>query len=134
MTKSLTLHTAGGRIRCAQCQAMAKSTRRQCLRPATKGKRVCKLHGGLSTGPRTEQGRQRCADVRTVYGGETTSRRKERSLASASLAVLESIGHSLGIISGTRTRGTKPHRMGDVEPELQALYKKIILGHVKHSL
>jgi hypothetical protein len=47
------LITAGGRIRCTQCTAQSKRTKVQCRAPATKGKKVCKFHGGSSTGPKT---------------------------------------------------------------------------------
>lgn len=127
MSKNLTMTTAGGRIRCTQCQALAKSTQQQCLRPATSGKRVCKLHGGNSTGPKTLEGRQRCAEARLVHGQETASNRKNRSLASARLAVLEWAGHSLQIMHGPRTRGPKPTRMDEVELELQQAVCQILL-------
>jgi hypothetical protein len=126
MTKNLTLRTAGGRITCVQCQAEAKSTRQQCRRPATSGKRMCKLHGGKSTGPRTAEGRQRCAAAKTVHGQETTSMRIERRLARARLAVLESVGHILGIMHGPRTRGRKPDQMPEAYPELQEAVKQIL--------
>jgi hypothetical protein len=119
MTKNFTFRTAGGRILCAQCQATSKTTRQQCRRPATKGKRVCKLHRGKSTGPRTPEGRQRCAEVKTVNGQETTSIRMERRLASARLAILEWAGYTLGFMHGARTRGRKPAGIGAANPELQ---------------
>lgn len=53
--------------------------------------------------------------------------RKERSLGSAKLAVLESVGYTLGLIRGARTRGKKPSTMGKVYPELQEPLSKIIL-------
>ncbi len=119
MTKNFTFRTAGGRILCVQCQATAKSTQQQCRRPATKGKQVCKLHGGKSTGPRTPEGRQRCAAAKTVHGQETTSIRMERRVAGAQLAVLEAVGHALGFMQGPRTRGRKPAGMDEAYPELQ---------------
>jgi hypothetical protein len=119
MSKIPTLITAGGRILCVQCQATAKSTRQQCRRPATSGKRVCKLHGGKSTGPRTQEGRQRCAAAKTVHGQETTSIRMERRVTGAQLAVLEAIGHALGFMQGARTRGRNPAGMDEAYPELQ---------------
>jgi hypothetical protein len=125
MSKSFTFRTAGGRILCVQCQAKAKSTRQQCRRPATKGKRVCKLHGGASTGPKTYKGRQRCAQARVIHGQETVEARNERSLASARLAVLEAVGHAIGMMIGPRTRGPKPHRMNEVYPGLQAFALKV---------
>jgi len=126
MSKNITLLTAGGRIRCTQCQATAKSTKQQCRRPACKGRRVCKLHGGKSTGPRTQGGRQRCAQARLVHGRETSAARMERSLGSARLAVLEKVGFALGLLTGSRTRGPKPHRVGEVEVNLQAAYKRLV--------
>jgi hypothetical protein len=112
--------TLGGRIRCNQCQAMSKHSRLQCKKPAMKGKRVCRTHGGRSTGPRTVEGRQRCAEAKTIHGNETRKARTGRSLASARLAVLEAVGHQLGFMRGARTRGPKPTRVSEVYPELQA--------------
>jgi hypothetical protein len=111
--------TLGGRITCQQCQARSKRTKQQCRAPAMKGKRVCRTHGGASTGPKTQAGRQRCTDARTIHGNETRQARTERSLASARLAVLEQVGHKMGFMNGTRTRGPKPTRMAEVYPELQ---------------
>jgi hypothetical protein len=88
-----------------------------------KGKAVCRTHGGLSTGPRTEAGRQRCAQAKTIHGRETRATRSKRSLASARLAVLEAVGFSIGLMSGGRTRGVKPNRIAEAYPELQALVK-----------
>ena len=85
------------------------------------GKRVCSRHGALSTGPRTPEGRQRCAQARTTHGKETTSMRLERSIASAKLSVLESVGFEFGIMTGPKSRGPKPLRMAQVLPELHAL-------------
>jgi len=112
--------TLGGRIACKQCQAKSKRSKQQCRAPAMRGKQVCKNHGGKSTGPKTIEGRKRCADAKTIHGNETRKARTERSLGSARLAVLEAVGHKMGLISGTRTRGPKPNRMSEVYPELQA--------------
>lgn len=127
MSTNITFRTAGGRIICIQCQATAKSSRQQCRRPATKGKRVCKLHGGCSTGPKTPEGRLRCAAAKTIQGQETNSIRAERRLASARLAVLEMAGHALGMMSGTRTRGRKPALLGEVEPVLRQVVRDVML-------
>ena len=115
-----TLQTLGGRITCQRCLARSKRTKQQCKAPAIKGKLVCKTHGGKSTGPKTQAGRQRCADARTIHGNETRQARSERSLVSARLAVLEAVGHQLGFMSGARTRGPKPTRVSEAYPELQA--------------
>ncbi len=119
-----TLTTLGGRVTCQRCQAKSKRTKLQCAAPALKGKRVCKTHGGRSTGPKTQAGRQRCAEAKTIHGRETREARNERSLGSARLAVLESIGFAIGLLKGTKTRGRRPDRMAEAYPELQTLLKQ----------
>lgn len=52
--------------------------------------------------------------------------RMERSLGSARLAVLESVGHALGVLNGPRTRGRKPDKMCEAYPELQAIVKRFL--------
>jgi len=137
MSNNFTFVTAGGRICCIQCQAMSKRTKQQCRAPAVRGSNAnkCAFHGGKSTGPKTLEGRQRCAEARLVHGQETARNRKDRNLASARLAVLEWAGHSLQIMHGPRTRGPKPSRMDEVELELQHAVRKILLrSHAeKHS-
>ena len=68
---------ASGRIRCTRCQATSKRTKLQCGGPAMQGKLVCRFHGGLSTGPRTELGRLICAAAKTVHGNDTRLSRQE---------------------------------------------------------
>jgi hypothetical protein len=131
MSRNFTYAIAGGRITCNQCQAMSKRSRQRCKAPAMKGKRVCKTHGGLSTGPRTEAGRQRSAKAKTIHGRETREARTERSLASARLAVLEAAGHRLGFMKGTRTRGQKPQKMGEVLQQMGPLKRLFLVTHYK---
>ncbi len=59
--------------------------------------------------------------------------REERSLASARLAMLENIGFVFGFMTGNRTRGRRPDRMGEVYPELQAIYQKLVIERTEHS-
>ena len=106
-----------------RCAAIFKATGQRCTAIAVTGRRVCPRHGGLSVGPRTIEGKKRCAAARTVHGHETIAMRQERSLASARLAVLESIGFAIGLLKGTKTRGRRPDRMAEAYPELQALIK-----------
>jgi len=109
MPKNLTMMTAGGRICCRQCQAMSKRTRLQCKAPAIRGKDVCRIHGGLSTGPKTKQGRQRCAEAKTIHGEETRAKRAERSCKSAELHQLVDLGNAIGLFNGKVTlRGRPP--------------------------
>ena len=109
-----TLKTLGERVTCQRCQAKSKRTKLQCAAPAVKGKRVCKTHGGRSTGPKTQAGRQKCAEAKTIHGRETREARTERSQAIARIQDLEALGHALGIMYGLRTRGPKSKLNGKV--------------------
>lgn len=100
--------TAGGRILCVQCTAKSKRTGAQCGSAAIKGKTKCRVHGGKSTGPKTQEGRERIAAANTVHGRETRKTRNERKLALKRLADLDSTARALGMITGPMTRGPKP--------------------------
>ena len=108
MSKNFTFRTAGGRITCLQCNAKSKRTGNQCRAPAAKGKTKCRFHGGASTGPKTDQGRQRCAEAKTIHGNETRKARIERAEGMSRLRALEELGYALGIMSGPKTPGRKP--------------------------
>lgn len=107
MSENVTFLTAGGRITCLQCNAKSKRTGNQCRAPAAKGKTKCRFHGGASTGPKTEHGRQRCAEAKTIHGRETRVRRARVSSALARLAQLEAAGRAIGLIVGLKTSGRK---------------------------
>jgi len=77
----LTLTTAGGKIVCRRCNAVSKRTKLQCGGPAMQGKTKCKFHGGLSTGPRTDEGKLRSAQAKTTHGNDTRADRQVHSLA-----------------------------------------------------
>ena len=100
--------TLGGRVWCPRCQAKSKRTKRQCRAPAMKGKAVCRTHGGLSTGPKTKEGRIRCADAKTIHGRETRQKRADTSSKLGELFELEMIGRALGLIVGPKVRGRTP--------------------------
>ena len=98
----------GGHIRCKQCKAMSKRTKKQRGLAALRGKEVCKFHGGRSTGAKTKEGRQRCAEAKTVHGRETRQTRKERSAKLTELYELEMLGRKTGVITGPMMKGRKP--------------------------
>jgi hypothetical protein len=66
-----------------------------CQSPAMRGKRRCRLHGGLSTGPRTPEGRERCRQAATKHGfysrAAKEERRRARLLIGAALIAFRSI-------------------------------------------
>jgi len=120
-------------MQCNRCAAVFKATGQRCAAIAVSGRRTCARHGGLSVGPRTIEGKRKCAGARKVHGQDTIVMRQERSLGSARVAVLESIGFAIGLLRGTKTRGRRPDRMGEVFPELQAMFHKMVLERAKLS-
>jgi len=108
MSNNFTLTTAGGQITCLQCNAKSKRTKQQCRAPAIKGKTKCRFHGGLSTGPKTDRGKLRCAEAKKIHGFDSRQIRKERSEGLARLYELETLGRKIGLITGEKTRGPRP--------------------------
>ena len=49
-----------------------------CRAPALKGKRRCRLHGGLSTGPKTAEGRERIRKAKTKHGRYSAATKAHR--------------------------------------------------------
>ena len=82
---------AGGYIRAFQCQALSKRSKLQCKNAALKSKRVCRFHGGKSTGPITIDGKQRCAKAKTVHGLETREKREIRAEKFKEMKMLTSL-------------------------------------------
>ena len=99
---------AGGRILCRRCQAMSTRSGEQCKKAALKNKSVCAFHGGKSTGPKTEAGKQRIVQAHWLHGRETQVSRLDYSDATTYLRELEDVAWALGMMTGTRTRGPKP--------------------------
>ena len=106
--KELMVSLAGGRIRCRRCQALRRRSQEQCKKPALRGKRVCGFHGGKSSGPKTEAGKQRIAEARTVHGRESRVIRAQRSCDLGYIRTLEEAGRALGMFGEGKTRGRKP--------------------------
>lgn len=93
---------------CTRCQARRAAGRGPCRAPAVRGQRVCRFHGGLSTGPKTAAGRMVSASRFFQHGRETRAIRDERSASLGRLMQIEDIFRLYGLISGLRTRGPKP--------------------------
>ena len=103
-----TLVTAGGKIVCVRCAAKSKRSGEQCKKPALQGKAVCDFHGGRSTGPKTEAGkdRQRAAVLKT--GDYTKEAMEDRARSMRMLNSLEDAMYVLNMTTMPRTRGRKP--------------------------
>ncbi len=75
-------------------------------RAALPGKRKCRFHGGLSTGPKTAEGRRKCAAVRTIHGDETYEARRNRVGAMARIRAVVDLAVDHGILK-RRVAGRK---------------------------
>jgi hypothetical protein len=103
------LTTAGGKIRCRRCKAQSSRTKLQCSKPALKGKAVCQFHGGLSTGPKTQAGKDRIRAAHFKHGEETLESKAERSAKSVMFRYLTDIGnHCEMFYKKLKTRGRPP--------------------------
>lgn len=100
--------TLGGRVLCNQCQARSSRTKMQCRAPALAGKRVCKTHGGRSTGPKTDEGRMQCAQAKTIHGRDSRAQRAEHARKMHEIRMLEAIGFKYGFMTGSKMLGRKP--------------------------
>lgn len=119
-SKQPILITAGGKIVCRRCQAVSKRTGKQCGAAADRlSKRSkCKWHGGRSTGPKTEEGRAKCATVRIVHGNSTREKRKQNAVTATKLLLLRDLGINLGIF------GSEPIGWPGRPPNLYCAAKK----------
>lgn len=103
------LITAGGKIRCRRCKARSSRTKLQCAKPALKGKVVCGHHGGYSTGPKTQEGKERIRAAHLKHGQETQEAKAERSEKSVMFRYLTDIGNYCDLFSKPlKTRGRPP--------------------------
>jgi len=108
-TTELYLITAGEKIRCRRCKARSSRTKLQCAKPALKGKVVCGHHGGYSTGPKTQEGKQRIRAAHIKHGQETLEAKAERSKKSVMFRYLTDIGNHVGLFyTQLKTRGRPP--------------------------
>lgn len=97
-----------GQHSCNQCAAKSKRSGARCLAPAVKGKLVCRMHGGKSTGPRTEEGLLRSGRARLTHGTQTRRGLLEHKKAMLAIRALEEAALFHGIPWGPRLAGRKP--------------------------
>jgi len=103
------LITAGGKIRCRRCKAQSSRTKLQCSKPALKGKNVCQFHGGKSTGPKTQEGKDRIRRAHWKDGESSKEAREAQSAKSLMFCYLDDLMHHLPLMSGVEKRaGRKP--------------------------
>jgi hypothetical protein len=109
LNKFLTI--AGGKISCRRCTAISKRSGQQCGAPAlrTSETQKCRIHGGKSTGPKTEAGIQRIRESNITSGNETKVAREERSKKNLWFAQAEDVMQILEMTNSPRNRGRKPN-------------------------
>lgn len=76
-----------------KCQARAKSTGEKCKNVAVKGKRVCYLHGGKSTGAKTERGKMLSKYARLSHGDYSAQVKENRRKLNALNRYLRMLGY-----------------------------------------
>lgn len=119
------LLTAGGKIACGRCKASSVRTKEQCGRPALNGKQVCQFHGGKSTGPKSEESKQRLRTLNLKDGAYTLESRLASSQFRLKLRYIECVGHHLGMIK-EKTRGRKPKGWIALNPNIPSEYERML--------
>jgi hypothetical protein len=119
------LLTAGGKIACGRCKASSVRTKEQCGRPALNGKQVCQFHGGKSTGPKSEESKQRLRTLNLKDGAYTLESRLASSQFRLKLRYIECVGHHLGMIK-EKTRGRKPKGWIALNPSIPSEYERML--------
>ena len=107
----LMLITAGGRIKCRRCTAKSSHTKEQCKRPASKLSKTsnCSRHGGLSSGPRSKECKDRIRAAHLKHGEETLEAKAERSAKSVMFRYLTDLGNHCNMFyKKLKTRGRPP--------------------------
>jgi hypothetical protein len=97
-----------GQYSCNQCTAKSKRSGTRCQAPAVKGKFVCRMHGGKSAGPITDEGRIRSSRSRLTHATQTRNVRLEHRKAMIAIRALEESALAHGIDWGPKIRGRKP--------------------------
>jgi hypothetical protein len=102
----LILITGGGKIVCKRCQARSGRTKRQCGKPALKGKRVCGHHGGYSSGPKTKEGIERIRQAHLKNGEFSREAVQKASESDAVFRYIVDIGNHIHLfVDKVKTAG-----------------------------
>ena len=102
---------AGGRITCLRCTARAKHSKLQCRKAALRDSRTqkCRLHGGRSKGPVTEEGKRKSALAPLKTGRFTREAIVRDSVSRVQLRQLRDAMVILEMARGIKKlRGRKP--------------------------
>ena len=132
------LNIAGGKIKCLRCSAKSKRTGQQCGAPALRLSKThkCRIHGGKSTGPKTESGIQRIREANITSGNETKEARDERSRKNLWFAQAEDVMRVLEMTTSPRNRGRKPNGYTKIKSldDVREWVANDVLHHITASL
>ena len=112
MSNNFAFRTAG-RITCRKCNAKSKRKVSSAVRLPQRGRPSAAFMAEQPTGPKTERGRQRCAEAETTHEFETRKARIERAEGMCRLRTLEELGYALEIMFGPRTPGRRPNSLSN---------------------
>ncbi len=117
-----------GKHEARQCAAKSKRSQLQCQKAACVGKRVCHIHGGRSTGAKSEAGKQRSRKANWIHGARSAEAMLKVSKDAARIRELADALRVLNALNtNERFRGAWPaqytpiHDMAGVEGLLQKL-------------
>ena len=85
--KEQVLIIADGTTSCQRYQAMSQRTPNQCSASAMKDKLIVRIHGGLSTGPKSAEGKQSASAPHIKYGQQTRRMRQPRAKKTRTVGV-----------------------------------------------
>jgi hypothetical protein len=103
----------GDPTKAPRCGARSRRSGKQCRAPAIRGKRRCRVHGGLSTGPRTSEGLARSRRANWKHGRYSQEARKAQARLWAEYRVLLDWGF---VVTPVRRRGFHGFRFHRPEP------------------
>jgi hypothetical protein len=117
-----------GKYEVAQCAAKSKRSQLQCGKAAMRGKKVCHIHGGKSTGAKSEAGKQRSRKANWIHGNRSAAAMLKASKDAARVRELADALRVLNALTtNERFRGAWPaqytpiHDMEGVEDLVQKL-------------
>ena len=110
-----------------QCMAFCRSTSQPCRMKKVPGKNRCRLHGGLSTGPTTPEGRARIAESnrRRALGGISHAELMRRSKSvvaeihrclDAEMPMQQGLAEALPTLERLRAELERRQRLRELQP------------------
>jgi hypothetical protein len=113
-----------------RCQVMTKRTKQRCKNPAAYGCNACRMHGAHKS-RNVLRGKNH---PKFKNGDETLKARVSRSENSAMLLYLRDIGDSIGMFSGTHTRGRKPRFYKATDLTIPENFLALLLKTIKQKI